>query len=73
MERIGSAYQHNCCLLKSKKRLTAPHRGLSQDLRTQPPESPFVKGEVKGVVESGLSQFSKSGIQKMEGGEKTWQ
>jgi len=30
-------------------------KGTVPDLRTQPPESPFVKGELKGVVESGLS------------------
>jgi len=29
--------------------------GTVPDLLTQPPESPFVKGELKGVVESGLS------------------
>src|SRR3990170_7004022 len=32
-----------------------PGEGTVPDLRTQPPASPFVKGELKSAVESGLS------------------
>jgi len=41
--------------LGSKGQRVKGSRGTVPDLRTQPPVSPLTKGELKGVVESGLS------------------